>query len=126
MPHIRIEYSSNLDIHAKASNFLKALHVALPQWDASFKTSECRGRIVSCEAPVVADQTEDVGLIHVVIKIVEGRSEEVRVKVGQNIVDLLESHFRVEILKLKTVDLTVLIEEFKRINYFKQRMKPLA
>jgi 5-carboxymethyl-2-hydroxymuconate isomerase len=123
MPHIILEYSSNISLtHNIKEHFFTALHKGFAEWHSSFNPDECKSRSIRHDDYKLgfADQ-RTVGFIHLTI-IILNRPQEVRTLVKEKAAELLKQSFSDYISHLKQVDLTVLIEEFKLEDYSKTRI----
>ena len=87
MPHIVMEYSSNLTQSVDFERLLDALHQILGSFE-SFETDRIKSRSLELDHYLVGRE-RDRGLVHVVVSFSRGRSEDLRVEIGQRLLDLL-------------------------------------
>jgi 5-carboxymethyl-2-hydroxymuconate isomerase len=88
MPHIILEYSSNLGDTAGPLNLLDRLHDALGDAE-SFESDRIKSRVVRCETyHVGADRR---GFVHATVVFSPGRPEALRRQVGQLLFDIMRS-----------------------------------
>ena len=86
MPHIRIEYTRNLDAVVKEGGLLRAVHAAaagcgvFPLWGV-------RTFAQPVDAYCVAQADAGNGFVHIAVRIAPGRSEAVRRQVAQRLLD---------------------------------------
>jgi 5-carboxymethyl-2-hydroxymuconate isomerase len=84
MPHQIVEYSKNLDAIVDIDALLEVLHQTASGVEA-FPLAGLRTRAVSRSHYRIADCHADNGFVHVVLRIAEGRSLEVRRAAGDRI-----------------------------------------
>lgn len=88
MPHIILECSNNVN-HACLKDVLPKIHdylvEALPT-----KLESCKSRVVLYKDYLIADGHHDLAFVHITIKILAGRSEELLQSISQNVLKMLE------------------------------------
>lgn len=84
MPHQIIEYSENLDAEIDIDELVMAMHQSASEVEA-FPIAGLRTRAVVREHFQVADGHPDNGFVHVVMRIADGRSLEVRQAAGEKL-----------------------------------------
>lgn len=82
MPHIIVEYSSNLDKSMDVPALLNALHQAMID-TGSAPLEGIRTRAERREHYCVADRNPDNAYVHIVVRMREGRPKEVYQKVAE-------------------------------------------
>jgi 5-carboxymethyl-2-hydroxymuconate isomerase len=88
MPHIILEYSSNLGDAAGLSHLLDRLHDALGDTE-SFESDRIKSRAVRCDTyRVGADRR---GFVHATVVFSPGRPEALRRQVGRRLLDIMRS-----------------------------------
>jgi 5-carboxymethyl-2-hydroxymuconate isomerase len=88
MPHIILEYSSNLGDDASLSHLLDSLHDALGDTE-SFDSERIKSRAVRCETyHVSADRR---GFVHATVLFSPGRPEALRSQVARRLLDIMRS-----------------------------------
>lgn len=88
MPHITIEYSSNLDASGAIPRLVEALHDAASAIEA-FPLAGLRTRTERRDCFRIADGHPDNAFIHVVLRIAHGRPLDVRKAAGDALFDVL-------------------------------------
>ena len=91
MPHLIVEYSANLDETLKVAELLTRLHTTAAA-SGVFPLGGIRTRASKRETYLIADGDPDNGFVHVVARIGEGRSLEVRQTVGRSLFEVLCDH----------------------------------
>src|SRR5579863_570391 len=86
MPHIILEYSSNLGDAAALTRLLDSLHGALGDTE-SFDSERIKSRAVRCETYHVS--TERRGFMHATVLFSPGRPEALRRQVARRLLDIM-------------------------------------
>ena len=93
MPHLTIEYTTNIKAEARIPELLaKANQVLMAQNDL-FPTGGIRSRAIEVRDYCIADGQEDYAFVHASLKIGAGRSEAEKKKVGEQLFEALKAHF---------------------------------
>lgn len=126
MPHITVEYSSNLDRRISMRDVIEGIHAAVLA-NGAFETGGVRTRAISQDLYVVADGDPGNGFIHVDMRIAPGRSAETRKQVAQSILDVLRDHTK-EVMQQYGLGLSVEIREIDqtaslKFNNLHERLK---
>ena len=88
MPHIILEYSSNLENDAGLAHLLDTLHEALGDTE-SFEFERIKSRAVRCETYHVS--TERRGFVHATVLFSPGRPEALRSQLARRLLDIIRS-----------------------------------
>ena len=88
MPHIILEYSSNLGDDAALAKLLDKLHAALGHTE-SFESDRIKSRTLRCETYHVGKDRR--GFIHATVLFSPGRPEGVRQELAKRMLDILMS-----------------------------------
>src|SRR5665213_36550 len=88
MPHVIIEYSSNLEARVDIPDLVRKVHAAALATGV-FDLTAVRTRAVRCDCYVVADGHPENGFVAVVVRIAPGRSDETRQRLGSSIFEAL-------------------------------------
>jgi 5-carboxymethyl-2-hydroxymuconate isomerase len=84
MPHITIEYTSNLDRDLNVPELIDTLHASAAAIEA-FPLAGLRTRAVRLEHFRFADGDPDNAFVHVTVRIAHGRSASVRAAAGEQL-----------------------------------------
>ena len=87
MPHLTLEYSSNLQA-LKLSAVLRELNQALLA-SGQFQEADIKSRAVERDAFVVGVAAEERGFVHARIEILSGRTAEVKQGISRSIAEVL-------------------------------------
>lgn len=117
MPHIKIEYSSNLSPIPESKNLLPKLHALFPQV-GPFNISDIKSRITKCADFHIAEGSPNGVFVHCEISVLTGRTPEVRKELGKRVGELLMSEFG-PALHNKEGSVTVEIREMDKETYTK-------
>ena len=124
MPHLTLEYTSNLGDRTPDAELLLRLHRVLESV-AGVRIANCKSRWKEVDRWVVGAGDGGSAFVHLDIRLLDGRPEEVRRTVGVAALDILRSHF---LPTPQGVDLqiTVEVQEIRRSLYFKHPPSPAA
>lgn len=126
MPHITVEYSSNLDKRVSMRNIIEEIHAAVVA-NGAFEKGGVRTRAIPQDLYVVADGDPDNSFIHVEMRIAPGRSPETRKQVSQSILDVIRERTK-EVMKQYGLGISVEIREIDqtaslKLNNLHERLK---
>ena len=107
MPHIAIEYSSNLKLNSE-SLFADLASQLLAT--GVVRTKGIRIRAIKCDEYLLADGHPDCSFIHATLQLRIGRSQEVKEDMAQRCLAVLEQHFSQQIQD-ESIALSVDIKE---------------
>lgn len=88
MPHIILEYSSNLGDDASVARLLDSLHGSLGNTE-SFEYERIKSRAIRCETYHVS--TERRGFVHVTVLFSPGRPDALRRQVVRRLLEILRN-----------------------------------
>jgi 5-carboxymethyl-2-hydroxymuconate isomerase len=117
MPHLTIEYTSNLDEWAGDSDLLLSLHHLL-QSVAGIDIRNCKSRWRMMEEWLVGEGSTSSAFVHLDIRFLEGRPADLRQAVGAGALEVLRKHFATASEKLD-LQVTVEVLDIRRAFYFK-------
>lgn len=126
MPHLTVEYSSNLDPRVPMRGVIEGIHAAVLA-NGAFEKGGVRTRAISQDLYVVADGDPDNAFIHVDMRIAPGRSAETKKQVAQSILDVLRDRMK-EVMKQYGLAISVEIREIDqtaslKLNNLHERLK---
>ena len=90
MPHILVEYSSNMESRLSMRELLSKLHKAALETGV-FPIGGLRTRAARRDAYVIADGHLDNGFIHIQVRLGHGRTPEVRAAAAEHIFAALKA-----------------------------------
>ena len=122
MPHVRVEYSANLDasghIDALCQELASCVDAICDDTHKVYPTGGIRVRALRCEHYCIADGTLDAAFVHVNLKIGQGRSEAVRRATGDALLEVLKVHFA-DAFAQQGLALSVEINQFNELGTWK-------
>ena len=124
MPHLTLEYTSNLAHRAPTSELLLRVHRLLES-AAGVPIGNCKSRWQAREAWAAGDGAEESAFVHLDIRLLEGRPLEALQEVGKGALGILASHFLPPVSGAAP-QITVEIQEIARDQYFKEPEGTLA
>ena len=122
MPHIWVEYSSNLEASVDIPVLLKTVQDAFIGDGTVFPFAGARTRGVPVANYLIVDGHPDNAFVHVLLRIAKGRSEEEK-KAGASRVFEAAKAFLAPVMAVRPLGLSVQMEEadealnFKTSNY---------
>jgi len=117
MPHLTLEYSSNVKEKKNLQPLFHSLHTLLAEV-AHASMGSCKSRAIEHKLFFIGNGEVKNAFVHLEIQLAEGRSLKVRKEAGQKSLDALEQHF-VRSLQELNLQVTVKITEFPQNLYFK-------
>ena len=116
MPHIVLEYSSNLpelpDFHA----LFNAIHQALNRI-GDIRLENCKSRARAADHYYIGDGNPANAFVHLEVEFVRGRSAEIKKAIGQECLELVKRHYHLQLSDL--LQITVKIDDIALDFYFK-------
>lgn len=112
MPHLIIEYTSNLKSEADIPSLLQQVNQTLLQYEI-IPVGGLRTRAICLEDYLVADGTANDAFVHAVLKLGKGRTEEQISAVSEDLFTTIERHFQT-IFEKHYLALSLEIKEFER------------
>jgi len=122
MPHLNLEYTSNLGGKSPDAELLLRLHHVLESV-AGIRIGNCKSRWREVDRWVVGAGEGESGFVHLDIRVFDGRSEEVRRAVGATALDILKRHFLPAPPGVE-LQITVEVREIRKALYFKDPAPP--
>jgi len=117
MPQLEIEYSANLPITEQLRGLAISLHREIAKAAdadlASFKT-----RLSPLENVVIADGGPKHGMVHLDVRLLSGRSDDVKHAVGAIALETVRAHLE-NLVGNFDVQFTVEVHDLDRANYHK-------
>ncbi|MEV7564070.1 5-carboxymethyl-2-hydroxymuconate Delta-isomerase [Streptomyces tanashiensis] len=89
MPQITVDYSAPLD----RRGFARALHPLVVE-TVDTTLDACKTRFREVEELVVGDGAADDAVVHVEIALLSGRTDEVKARLADTVLDLLPAHLK--------------------------------
>jgi 5-carboxymethyl-2-hydroxymuconate isomerase len=93
MPHLIVEYTSNIKAEARIAELLAKANEVLMAQGGVFPTGAIRSRAIEIQEYSIADGQTDYAFVHCNLKIGSGRSESVKKKVCDELFAAIKDHF---------------------------------
>lgn len=123
MPHLIIEHSGNIkrrSIAALENKIQEIMHMQ----EGNFDADQCKCRSFSFDEYFVGHSDEsDSSFIHITLKVLTGRSVQVRKNLSQKIMEFVQRFYDELKLPTKRCDLSVDIVEMEKETYQKVRVE---
>lgn len=117
MPHITLEYTSNLSETPPTPGLLLSIH-GLLNAVAGIRPENCKSRWREVNEWVVGFGDTSSAFVHLDLRFLEGKPLEVQQAVGEGVLDLLKAHFLPEPPGVD-LQITVEVQEIRKASYFK-------
>ena len=93
MPHLIIEYTSNLKAEGDIAGLLRKANAALMSQDGEFLPGAIRSRAIELFDYCMADDSADFAFVHAQLKIGAGRTADVKKRTCEALFEVLKTHF---------------------------------
>ncbi len=118
MPHLIVEYSTNLEDRIVISDLVRKVHEAALQ-SGVFELGAVRTRAEPRDVYVIADGHKDNSFVAVTVRIGQGRDAESRKRLGQLIFDAVCNHLA-EIFERIPIGISLEVQETDPVASFKK------
>ena len=117
MPHLTLEYTANLSGTPPTAEMFLDIHRVLASV-AGIRPENCKSRWREVEAWVVGYGNSGSAFVHLDIRFLEGRPQDVQRAVGEGVLEILTNHFRTEGSETD-LQITIEVQEIRKATYFK-------
>lgn len=117
MPHLTIEYTSNLKPNSPFDELFARLHAALADL-GGIKKANCKSRAVCIDQYFIGDGSAETAFVHVDVRILEGRPMSTKQEIGKQLLAILCESFPSP-ANVGGLQVTVEIRDIQRAVYFK-------
>ncbi len=122
MPHLIIEYTDNLKDEADIPKLLKEAAAVMARQEDNhrpvFPIGGVRVRAIELHDYCIADGKSNYAFLHASLKIGAGRSESAKQKVGNELFELIKSHFA-DVYARRYLALSLEVNEFNEAGTWK-------
>lgn len=118
MPHIIIEHSFLIS-KPQIDNLLLGLNQAISKNDGGFSIFECKARAMLCNNFIVAEGSVKQDFMHIEVRIMAGRSLEIRQNLAKNLLKMAEQFLNQNNLSNNKISLSINIVEMDKDIYQK-------
>jgi len=123
MPHIIIETSKNILASESLKIGQEIQQIMKKIVEGNFDPDQCKIRVINYENYIVGLEENDENFIHISIKILAGRSVEVRQKMALQSFEFVNNFYKNLKLSQKRCDISIDIIEMNRETYQKITLK---
>jgi 5-carboxymethyl-2-hydroxymuconate isomerase len=117
MPHLTLEYTSNIDQTIAFPELFTELHGALVDV-AGIDIVNCKSRAVQHDTYHIAAGEATQAFAHLEIRLFTGRSSAIKTEIGRRSMNILETHLAPAAARQK-LQISVEIKEIERQAYFR-------
>ncbi len=116
MPHFIVEYTDNIEEEVEINKLLEKIHAILISHGDVFPVGGIRSRAIELHDYRVADGAEDDAFVHATLKIGQGRSEDVKKQVCDELFGVIKEHFA-GLFSKRYLALSMELVEFNGVTY---------
>ncbi len=117
MPQLTLDYSNNITQYIEFQALFSQLHQVLNEV-GNIIIENCKSRAIKRDEYFIGTGKIENAFIHLEIRFIEGRSGELKQKIGEACLQILENHLEISIRNLK-LQITVEIVDIPKSSYFK-------
>jgi 5-carboxymethyl-2-hydroxymuconate isomerase len=117
MPHLTLEYTANLRERRPDATLFSAFH-SLLESVAGIKIENCKSRWREVDDWVVGNGKERSAFVHLDVRFMEGRTDELKQALGIAFLEMLKACFDPGRSKID-LQITVEIQDIRKADYFK-------
>jgi len=118
MPHTIIEHSFSI-AKPQIDYLLLAVNQNIAKNEGNFDISQCKARAICYSNFVVADGTKPQDFMHITVRIMAGRSLEIRKNLAENLLKIVTDFLKENNLSTNPIALSVDIAEMEKEIYQK-------
>lgn len=123
MPHLSLEYSSNVRSLVEGSDLCRKLGQTLARFQVDgrsvYAIGGVRVRAYCASEYFIADGSPDAGFVHATLQVGVGRAEDVLQATGDALFEVIEGHFMAA-LSSRGLALSLAIQEFSEAGTWKR------
>ena len=113
MPHVKLEYTENVQWKNPIQDIISKLQTVLIQ-HARVKSEYCKSRAPELKNFHCAGKSNSGGFIHLEISLLSGRSEEVKTNIGKECSRIIQSFIE----NIAEIQVSVELRDMDRNSYF--------
>jgi 5-carboxymethyl-2-hydroxymuconate isomerase len=114
MPHLHLEYSSNLPDRVASRDLMRAFHAVLA--DHGVSVGNCKSRAEERRVFLVGDGSPEESFVHLDVRLLEGRTPETKRSIGDALLAILVDAYQ---QARPNPQITVEVRDIERAGYFK-------
>ena len=113
MPHVKLEYTENIEWNNPIQDIFHKLQTVLVQ-HARVKPENCKSRATELKDFHCAGKSHSGGFIHLEISLLSGRTEEVKTNIGKECSRIIQSFIK----NIAEIQVSVELRDMDRNGYF--------
>jgi 5-carboxymethyl-2-hydroxymuconate isomerase len=117
MPHLTLEYSSNIELELNHKDLFAQLHRFLKEV-GGIRIDNFKSRALKRNVYLVGRGDINNAFVHLEVRLLEGRSPEIKKEIGQGCLLLLKEFYAASLAN-QALQITVEIVDIARKGYFK-------
>ncbi|MCP5046036.1 MAG: 5-carboxymethyl-2-hydroxymuconate Delta-isomerase [bacterium] len=117
MPQLVLQYTANIQQDVDFKDMFARFHHVLAH-TGGIKIGNCKSRAIKLEDYYIAQGGPDEAFVHLDARFMEGRSAELKQKIGQQLLDIMKEVYSPSI-KEYNLQITVEINDIACDSYFK-------
>lgn len=114
MPHIIVEYSSSIKDFVEIPEVLEKLHASLSSQEG-VDIARVKARGIKIKNAVVGTKGAGGHMVHTTVLLLEGRSDDVKKKYGQDLFDILNKEIKTHFPECA---ITLEVRDMSKATYF--------
>jgi 5-carboxymethyl-2-hydroxymuconate isomerase len=117
MPHLTLEYTANVPPPDDLAYMLLSMHKVLSD-TGGIKIENCKSRMRYTDTFIIGEGDPLGAFLHLDVSFLEGRADDIKTAIGNELMEILKQHFFKAIESLK-LQITVEIRDISPNYYFK-------
>ena len=113
MPHVKLEYTENVQWKNPIQDIFPKLQTVLIQ-HARVKSENCKSRAMELKDYYCTSKSHSGGFIHLEISLLSGRTEEVKTNIGKECSQIIQSFIE----NIAEIQVSVELRDMDRNGYF--------
>ena len=113
MPHVRLEYTENVQWKNPIQDFLPKLQAVLIQ-HARVKPQNCKSRAIELKDYYCTGKSHSGGFIHLEINLLSGRTKEIKTKIGKECHRIMQNYIE----NIAEIQVSVELRDMDQDGYF--------
>ena len=117
MPQITLQFTDNIKSLPEFNELFSEVHLAINAI-AGIKIENCKSKAIQIERYYIGVGTNNKSFIHLEVKILEGRTAEIKSEMGKSLLQILKNKFKESISSLD-LQITIEIIDILKNCYYK-------
>lgn len=117
MPHLTLQYTSNIKQEIDYSELFSKFHEVLNK-TGGIKIENCKSRVVKLDNFYISKGEENSAFVHLEVKFLQGRTDDLKREIGNQLIEILKGYYADSGNELD-IQITIEILDINRDIYFK-------